>query len=390
MSDIYFSKDKNKKNINSYDPDSDTMEIPDIDEFLDDHQESLGKGRKAVAKSPSAVGKIKPANSFRNAMSRVRKASKSSSKGSLALKIVAAVLALLIIAGGATGLYLYKSILGEIQYEKEEDHSNKYVKDSELIGSKDVKNILLIGLDSDSTEDVARSDSMILVSIDSKNKAIKLTSFLRDMWVEIPGKKTAKLNAAASSGGPNLVMDTIEYNFKIKIDNYVMIGFDAFQKIIDAVGGIEVDVSKAEAKEMANFGCVVTAGTNVHLNGEQALWFARVRKMDSDFQRTSRQRLVIEKAFAKAKKLGVGKLLELANQIAPLVSTDLDKSELLKLGANGVVKYLGYSIMQGSVPAKGTWSDAKISGQAVLKVDFKKNIDYLKEFIYENKPEAKK
>ena len=209
------------------------------------------------------------------------------------------------------------------------------------------------------------------------------------MWVEIPGKKTAKLNAAASRRSP-LVMDTIEYNFKIDIDNYVMIGFEAFEKIIDSVGGIEVDVSQSEAKEMAKFGCVVTAGKNVHLNGEQALWFSRVRKMDSDFHRTSRQRLIFEKAFAKAKKMGIPKLLEIANNVAPLISTDLDKNELLKLGANGIVKYLSYDIMQGSVPVQGSWSNARISGQAVLKVDLKKNIEYLKEFIFESKPEDNK
>ena len=251
---------------------------------------------------PSTKRRENVPNFFRNASS---KGKNKNTRASLALKIVAAFLALLAVAGGGASIYLYKSILGEIQYEQNEKHENEFVKNSELMSSRHVKNILLIGIDSDSTEDVARSDSMILVSIDSKNKAIKLTSFLRDMWVEIPGKKTAKLNAAASSGGPTLVMDTIEYNFKIDIDNYVMIGFEAFEKIIDSVGGIEVDVSQSEAKEMAKFGCVLTAGKNVHLNGEQALWFSRVRKMDSDFHRTSRQRLIFEKAFAKAKKMGI-------------------------------------------------------------------------------------
>ncbi|NLX78419.1 MAG: LCP family protein [Clostridiales bacterium] len=381
MGDIYFSKDKNNKNFN-IDPDSVTMELPDIDEFLEAQKEELGKN-----KMPSTKRRENVPNFFRNASS---KGKNKNTRASLALKIVSAFMALLAVAGGGASIYLYKSILGEIQYEQNEKHENEFVKNSELMSSRHVKNILLIGIDSDSTEDVARSDSMILVSIDSKNKAIKLTSFLRDMWVEIPGKKTAKLNAAASSGGPTLVMDTIEYNFKIDIDNYVMIGFEAFEKIIDSVGGIEVDVSQSEAKEMAKFGCVVTAGKNVHLNGEQALWFSRVRKMDSDFHRTSRQRLIFEKAFAKAKKMGIPKLLEIANNVAPLISTDLDKNELLKLGANGIVKYLSYDIMQGSVPVQGSWSNARISGQAVLKVDLKKNIEYLKEFIFESKPEDNK
>lgn len=301
------------------------------------------------------------------------------------LSVLCVFLACVIGAGGYLS-YHVNHILDSINYTAY-DNVNKYIPQSELYHSDDVLNILIIGLDDDEGTGEARSDSMMLVSLDSKHKKIKLTSFLRDMWVDIPDYTTAKLNAACSHGGAQLVIDTIETNFKVDIDNYVMIDFDIFVEIVNELGGIDVDVSEAEAAAMAKFDCIVEPGENVHLDGEQTLWYARIRKCDSDFQRTSRQREVVTLLFDKLKTKNVKELYELGLNVLQKVQTGFTKSDLKNIIVNvknrsSIISYLSYDIEQISIPADGTWNDATIKGQMVLEVDIDKNTQLLKEFIY--------
>lgn len=297
------------------------------------------------------------------------------------LVIALSVFLVLIIATG--GIFVYFTILGNINYTQESDRTNEHINEGDLFSNKDVTNILLIGVDSISTQDTARSDSMILLTIDKKTKSIKLTSFLRDMWVQIPGRQMAKINAASAYGGAELVLDTIEYNFNIQIDNYVMVGFDVFESIIDAIGGLNMDISDKEAKEMKNFDCIVETGNDVLLNGEQALWYARIRKIDSDFHRTARQREIIEKVIEKLKKTKVTTLIDIVSEIAPLVETDIPRNELVKLGMGSLFSYLRYDIKQTSIPADGMWKNATIKSQSVLQINLEQNREYLKDFLYE-------
>ena len=301
------------------------------------------------------------------------------------LSVLCVFLACLIGAGGYLSYHI-NHILDSINYTAY-SNENKYISKSELSHSDDVLNILVIGLDDDEGTGEARSDSMMIVSLDSKHKKIKLTSFLRDMWVDIPDYKTAKLNASCSHGGAQLVIDTIETNFKVDIDNYVMVNFNIFVEIVNELGGIDVDVSKAESDAMAKFDCIVEPGENVHLDGEQTLWYARIRKCDSDFQRTSRQREVVTLLFDKLKTKNVKELYDLGLNVLQKVQTGFTKSDLKKMivdvkNRNSIIKYLSYDIEQMSVPADGTWNDATIKGQMVLEVDIDKNSELLKDFIY--------
>lgn len=303
----------------------------------------------------------------------------------IALSVFCVIVAVIVVSGGYLAYHI-NNILNNIQYTKYEN-TNKYISSSELEHSADVMNVLIIGLDDDEGTGQSRSDSMMLVSLDSKNKQIKLTSFLRDMWVEIPDYTTAKLNAACSHGGPELVIDTIEYNFKIDIDNYVVIDFDIFVDIVNELGGIDVDVSEAEADAMAKFNCIVTPGENVHLDGEQTLWYARIRKCDSDFQRTERQREVVSLLFEKLKTKNVSELYKLGLNVLQKVQTGFTKDDVKNIildvkNRNTILTYLSYDISQMSVPADGTWYDATRKGQMVLEVDLDKNTQILKEFIY--------
>ncbi|MCL2512752.1 MAG: LCP family protein, partial [Oscillospiraceae bacterium] len=180
----------------------------------------------------------------------------------------------------------------------------------------------------------------------------------------------------------DLVIGTIEYHFGVKIDNYVLIGFDAFKEIIDYFGGINMDVSKAEAEAMAKFDCVVAPGDNVLLNGEEALWYSRIRKLDSDFKRTERQRAVASKIIEKARKSNLVDLVSVANKIAPSIETDLPQAKIYSLGASAVFSYLKYEVIDATIPAPGLWKSETFKSQSILRVDIEKNREYLAEFLY--------
>lgn len=263
---------------------------------------------------------------------------------------------------------------------------NAYVNESSLKSSDDVVNILFLGSDARSEVEGQRSDTMMLFSIDKQNKKLKLTSFLRDSYVYIPSKKySTKLNAAFSYGGTQLVMDTLEYNFGIKIDNYIMVDFKVFRQLVDLLGGITVDgVTAAEAKYMREEVKLkkVKKGTN-HMNGKTALWYCRIRYVDNDFRRTERQRKVIGAIVNKALKTNPFKLLSIVRQVLPNISTDINKSELMGLAAGAALRYIHYDIVQQQIPAEDTWTDARVSGQLVLKMDLEKNKEILESFLYD-------
>ncbi len=263
---------------------------------------------------------------------------------------------------------------------------NAYVDESTLTSSDDVINILFLGSDARSEVEGQRSDTMMLFSIDKQNKKLKLTSFLRDSYVYIPSKKfNTKFNAAFSYGGTQLVMDTLEYNFGVKIDNYIMVDFKVFRQLVDLLGGITVDgVTAAEAKYMREEVKLkkVKKGTN-HMNGKTALWYCRIRYVDNDFRRTERQRKVIGAIVNKALKTNPFKLMSIIKQVLPNISTDINRSELMGLAAGAALRYIHYDIEQQQIPAEDTWTDARISGQLVLKMDIEKNKEILKSFLYD-------
>ena len=263
---------------------------------------------------------------------------------------------------------------------------NAYVDESTLASSDDVINILFIGSDARSEVEGQRSDTMMLFSIDKLNKKLKLTSFLRDSYVYIPSKKySTKLNAAFSYGGTQLVMDTLEYNFGVKIDHYIMVDFKAFRQLVNLLGGITVEgVTKAEAKYMREEVKIknIKEGTN-KMNGKAALWYCRIRYVDNDFRRTERQRKVIGAIVNKALKTNPFKLMSIVKEVLPNISTDINSSELIGLAAGAALRYIHYDIEQQQIPAEDTWTDARISGQLVLKMDLEKNKEILKSFLYD-------
>lgn len=288
-------------------------------------------------------------------------------------------------------LFLFSSVFIFVfalfaDYTKEDLKSNEYVSISELKNSPFVTNILLMGVDG-SISDSSRSDSMILLSVDFAHADIKLSSFLRDSWVEIPSKgKKGKLNSACSIGGPQLVVDTIEYNFGVDIDHYVMVDFNMFTKIIDSFGGVEVEVTKKEASFInRTTRQTVESGSNVLLNGEEALVYCRIRKLDSDYMRTQRQRKVISALIEKVKTTDISTMIQIVNDVFPLVKTDLNALEITGLAYKSAASLLLFDIKQTRVPIDEHMRADTINGQWVEVIDLPATKEYLQEFIYTNK-----
>lgn len=279
--------------------------------------------------------------------------------------------------------YAYISnIFGGVKFSEKE--SNKYINDSELVGKNGVLNILLVGGDARKGDKTFRSDTMMLVSIDTNHDKIKLSSFLRDSYVKIPEHRKTKLNAACSYGGIELVQDTLEYNFKIKIDNYVFVDFEAFEKIIDVLGGVDVSVSKRETRYLSSIGYNIPSGNSVHLNGKNALMFCRIRKLDSDFKRTERQRMVMSALKKKMAECSMTDVVNIVKKISPYIQTDFSKNNLMALSFQAGTKYLKYEIVQRSVPKDDEWYSKNINGQSmVMFKNFDKTVKELHNFIYE-------
>lgn len=298
---------------------------------------------------------------------------------------IVAFLLVIVLLCGAGGVLAAMSLAKKVNFYASDQNSclsgSGYSLTS-AASSASVRNILLIGQDDHASGEYGRSDSMILVSINSADRTIKLTSFLRDMWVEIPGHGYAKMNAACSYGGPSLVMATIAYNFNVRVDNYMTVGFSAFAQIIDSLGGITIDsISQTEADELAGGSIYVNAGTNVHLDGAGAIMYCRIRHLETDFERTARQRKVIGLVIDKAKHTSPIKLYKIAATALSLMDTDLTQKDIVSLCAHSLA-YIRYDMTSEHIPADNTWEYGTRKSQSVIIIDTAANAQTVKTFIY--------
>ena len=256
-------------------------------------------------------------------------------------------------------------------------------------------NVLLLGLDNRlDEENRGRADAIIICSIHKKNGQIRLTSTTRDLYVNIAGQKFSdKINAAFSYGGPNLMMKTVNETYGLNIEDYVSINFYGMCDMVDAIGGVEVTLSRAERQEVNNSvlwgygeerGESLPLGTGemtVTLKGAQALAFARIRNLDSDMGRNERQRKVLTAIVRKAATLSMGELLSLAKTCFEYVATNLSFTEMMSLGLS-VLKGGMESIEQLSIPEPGMYRYVSINEKTVVKYNEEAAKKRVHEFIY--------
>lgn len=265
-----------------------------------------------------------------------------------------------------------------------------------LMYDQDVFNILLIGSDTRTSDGNGRSDTMILVSINKKTQKIVETSLLRDMYVGIPGVSDGtRLNAAFAYGGANLLMKTVEQNFKVKVEKYASVDFFSFINLVDRVGGVTINISADEVRVANDYvkeinrlkglpkdsGLFTKSGEQT-VDGKKALAYARIRYVgNADWERTDRQRIVLNQLLTKLKGLNFVQLNDMLNSFLPEVKTNLSRGELFTLVLS-MPAYSNYGVVSWHVPQPGSYYSLKIGASDMLGINFDKVIQQMKEKIF--------
>ena len=266
----------------------------------------------------------------------------------------------------------------------------------------DVINILLAGEEAIG-DDRGRTDSIMIATLNMKDNAVRLTSIMRDSYVQIPGYSDNKINAAYHNGGIKLLKETIKVNFGIEVDGYVLVQFDSFENVIDALGGIDIELSEREVSYLNRTNYIsdytnhnLSVGMN-HLNGNQALGYARVRYVEKglysgDFARTLRHRTVMKAIFDKYKEKSILELVQMVPELLPLVTTDLTKTQCVEyLGKFVQVRGENPELEMLNVPVEGAYRLAGVRGMSVVLLDdLATNVKAMQEFMYGGKEKEEK
>jgi len=344
-----------------------------------------------------------------------------------ALRILCLIFSILFLLGGGAMVYYYAllnsmnfedftapssdksdSVSATVSAEMIGDGTQLTIGDGQLLQDSKVLNVMLFGEDNSDGDEHGRTDTMIMMSIDNWHKKLKLTSFQRDTYVYIPGYGQNKINAAYTYGGPKLTIETIETNFGIKIDRYAVVDFDSFIEIIDTLGGIDMEVTQDEIdyinyqmyknEQVDNPKTITSAPGMVHLNGQEALWYARNRGLSTnedgneigidgdDWDRTSRQRKLLEKMFNDLKGADLTKIVSIVSSVGPMVTTNLKKDEITALVSHAPT-YLTYTVEQSYVPTEGLWyyENNTPAGSVIAIADMNKQRLEFAKFIYEDR-----
>lgn len=313
-----------------------------------------------------------------------------------AKRVICIVLSVIFLLCGS-GMIYYYSLLNSMNFQSinnndndvdtsissidalEGDATNLSLKDGELLRDSKILNVMLFGEDNSkkkSSTGFGLSDTMIMMSIDNRHKKLKLTSFQRDTYLYIPGHGYNKLNASYTLGGAKLAIQTIEANYGIKVDRYAVVDFESFKKIIDTLGGIDIELTQDEIDyinyqmykngQVSEYTTITDEPGVVHLDGQEALWYARDRGLTKgedgneigidgdDWDRTSRQRNLLETVFDSMKSADLTQIISIVSAVGPLITTNLKKDEITALVSHSLT-YLSYDVKQYYVPEEGLW-----------------------------------
>ena len=345
-----------------------------------------------VSSQRSTSQRTAPAEPVRQKAARTR-SPKSRIGGGILGKAIRAVLWVIIIV---FVLYSAVSLIGILRMHRETAENRANISD--VMDAAYVSNVLLIGTDSrDLSQERGRSDSMILASINKKTRELTLTSFLRDSYVYIDDEYGyGKLNAAYSYGGAGLLMDTIESNYGVRIDDYILISFAACANVIDAVGGVKLDLTDEEADAVNEIlisevnelmgddrnDDLLDCGGEQKLDGKQALSYSRIRYVgNADFERASRQRTVMTQVLKKAAVNPVA-MARIFVTALPELSTNLSVGKSYGYTLRAPFLLIGYQLKTQQIPADDTFYGDDVDGESVLRVDCDANRQVLKDTVY--------
>ena len=295
-------------------------------------------------------------------------------KGSL---IVGSILICILLIGAFT---VYRT-LGKMQQVSVDtsDLNINYEEIQEFENHEEIINIALFGIDSE--DGVAgRSDAIMVATIDPIHNKLKLTSIMRDSYVNIPDRGMDKINHAYAFGGPQLAIKTINENFGLDITDYMSVNFTSLPVIIDILGGVEINITDEEVPHIPG---VASAGTYT-LNGDQALSYSRIRYASGgDYVRTERQRTVLNALFNKASTLSVTALPGLLNEVLPHVQTSMNTSDILALGTKALGA-ISNGLAQDRFPRDGYCEGTMIDGIYYLAFDQATAKEQMMSYIFDD------
>ena len=310
--------------------------------------------------------------------------------------IIAIIVLLFIVAVGGGYFYVTHSLnkLNRVQLNNKDLGIDSQVE-NQLDKFKNITNVVIFGVD-EPTGTPGRSDTIMIATIDGNNDTLKLTSIMRDSYVNIPGYGMNKINAAYAFGGPQLALKTINENYGMNLKYYVTENFTTLPKLVNMMGGITVKLSEAEVKAMnapqwqlnqifhANAAYIKTPGTHL-LNGIQAMAYARIRDgVGGDYARTFRQRAIMQQLYTKIRALNVTEVPGVIDGLLPTIQTNLTNTQIFSMGAD-VLKMGTPQIEQGRLPLNSESHGEIISGQWYLVFNQQKTNQRLHDFIFENK-----
>ena len=313
----------------------------------------------------------------------------------MGMKLLCTLLGIVLVVMLGTTL-LFRNYLQQINYTKSNEDDTSILSvfsaiplssSSDRIGGpgSGLLNILLIGQDAREGEDQARSDSMILCTYNKNTGDLTMTSFLRDLYVPIPGHGGNRINAAYSFGGTSLLKKTISQNFAVAIDGCIEVDFTHFSDIIDQLGGVEIELRQDEADVInRQTGSDLTEGTH-QLDGFQALTYSRIRSldMDGDVSRTNRQRKLINAVVESLREVSITEMTPLIGKILPMLTTDLNRGQLFLYALEVLPHLSDIDIHSQKIPADGSYIDKTIDGMSVLVADMDVQRQHLRKTLLE-------
>lgn len=295
-------------------------------------------------------------------------------------KILLSLFVLLLVSVGGAYFYIHNLLDKTEKVEINEENLGITPENKEIaVKNKEVTNIALFGVDAQNGK-TGRSDAIMILSIDKDHDKIKLSSIMRDSYTDINDHGKDKITHAYAFGGPELALNTINKNFNLSIDKFITVNFTTLPKIVDKIGGIEMNLTEGDLKYMKYSD--LTTGKNT-LNGTQALSYARIRYDGGDQRRTERHRNVITAIFNKIKSMPVSSYPGTLNELLPLVSTNISSSQFMTLGKD-IISTGATSIEEYRVPCNNHSNGKNINGVYYMTFDIGSETKELHKFIYEN------
>ena len=299
----------------------------------------------------------------------------------IVLIIIGIIIGVFLISIGGVYIYgrhIYNKV-EKVEVDKEEVGITEEVEEKLSPYNNSVINIALFGVDSDDGS-TGRSDSIIIATIDTIHKKLKLTSIMRDSYVNISGIGSDKINHAYAFGGPQLAIKTLNENFDLNIQDFVAVNFDSLPKIIDMLGGVTIDVTEEEVSHISG---INSAGT-YNLTGAQALAYSRIRyATGGDYVRTERQRTILTKMYEKILSINPTQYTSLLNEGLSMLQTSLDYSKILELGTE-VLKMGVTTLEQERFPLDGYCQGEIINGVYYLIFNKSLTVEQLYNYIFED------